>query len=85
MNCARIGCANVAAKFPVLSFCAKSHPLAGRVRFQLPLPLCNSHAVNDPGQYMSDAGWQQICDGLAARGLAEPDRDSLAVSFVACH
>ena len=83
MNCSKLGCLCVATKRPVLTFAAKAHPKTPRARAEVGLLVCEEHAVTDPAEWVTDAGWMQICRAIRGAGKAAPDRASLRVEFLA--
>ena len=83
-QCSATGCTNAATCRPVLKFWAKGYPQveSGAVRAVIDLPICAEHAILDPSQFCSDAGWDQIMATFIANKKAPPSRESLKVEFV---
>lgn len=82
MNCSKVGCTCQATKRPVLSFKAEGFPTSPRARAEVQLGVCDEHATPDPGEWVTDAGWAQICVALRAAGRAAPDRKTLRVEYL---
>lgn len=77
-------CPNMATWRPGFRFWAKGAPhhdeTAAEAR--LGLKCCDEHKAKlTVEDLVGDAGWQQIVDSFAARGKAEPDRDSVELTF----
>lgn len=83
MNCSKLNCTCLATKRPVLTFASKRWPKAARARAEVGLVVCDTHAVDDVAEYVTDAGWAQIVATLRAAGKAEPSRESLQVHYLA--
>ncbi len=50
---------------------------------QLGMRICESHKASATvDSYITDKGWQQICDSFARAGRAIPDRALVELSFV---
>lgn len=82
MNCFKLGCTCVATKRPVLSFKATGFPWAPRAKAEPQVGVCDLHATPDPDEWITDAGWAQICLALRGAGKAAPDRKTLRVEYL---
>lgn len=73
-TCARIGCGNPATHMPGFIIHHKSAPKAG-MQIVLGIVICAEHArTATVADFMTDQGWERICQGVEAIGKRRPTR-----------
>lgn len=83
IKCSRKDCLNEGNRQPMFSFTAVGYPNAARARAILHgLVVCKDHATTNPEDFITDSGWDEFCNHMAASGLAMPDRKSVRIEYM---
>src|SRR5690242_2184263 len=82
--CSRTGCTKLAVLYPVLLLRAPyEYRYSTPTPATLALPICSDCASTCTlADFLSDAGWLQICQGFDAAGRVAPERDRTSLSWV---
>lgn len=84
-RCDRKRCMNDAQMFPILVIPApkwSANPKA-KIEMELGVNVCQKHAVEDPNEFVDEAGWKQIKENFQARRMTLPERNRVTVIFKA--
>lgn len=82
-RCDRKRCMIEASLFPVIVIPSpkwSNNPKA-KIEMEMDLNVCQKHAVEDINIFMDDNGYHQVCQALATRRLAIPERRTITVTF----
>lgn len=81
-KCGRAGCERIALWRPVLLLRPPRPLVNGTASAELPLKVCDTcRMTTGVEDYVTDEGWQQICEGFHSVGRPPPERSRTTIEW----